>query len=201
VIAFTDDFESGAPGWTHSGTGDTWALSTVRSYSPANSFHANDPATSSDQRLVSPAVVLPTDLPLTLQFWNWQLMEDRTGGCYDGGLVEISTDDGATWTHLPNALMLTDPYDGPVTGLGNLDGWCDDLGAPSTVWKKAVVDIDAYAGQTARFRFRLGSDTSVSREGWYVDDVKVQSCVVFDPPMFADDFEDGTTGAWSFVMP
>jgi hypothetical protein len=46
------------------------------------------------------------------------------------------------------------------------------------VWKKAVVDIDAYAGQTARFRFRLGSDTSVSREGWYVDDVLVQSCDV-----------------------
>ena len=177
VIAFTDDFESGAPGWTHSGTGDSWALSTARSYSPANSFHANDPATSSDQRLVSPPVVLPVgSSPLTLQFWNWQLMEDRTGGCYDGGLVEISTDDGATWTHLPNALMLTDPYDGPVTGLGNLDGWCDDLGAPSTQWKKAVVDIDAYAGQTARFRFRLGSDTSVSREGWYIDDVLVQSC-------------------------
>ena len=176
---FFDTFESGAPGWTHSGTGDSWALSTARSYSPANSFHANDPATSSDQRLVSPPVVLPVgSSPLTLQFWNWQLMEDRTGGCYDGGLVEISTDDGTTWTHLPNALMLTDPYDGPVTGLGNLDGWCDDLGAPSTQWKKAIVDIDAYAGQTARFRFRLGSDTSVSREGWYIDDVLVQSCDV-----------------------
>ena len=179
---FFDDFESGAPGWTHSGTGDSWALSTARAYSPANSFHANDPATSSDQRLVSPAVVLPVgSSPLTLQFWNWQLMEDRTGGCYDGGLVEISTNGGTTWTHLPNALMLTDPYDGPVTGLGNLDGWCDDLGAPATLWKKAVVDIDAYAGQTAQFRFRIGSDTSVSREGWYVDDVVVQSCVPAAP--------------------
>jgi hypothetical protein len=203
VIAFTDDFESGAPGWTHSGTGDSWALSTARSYSPANSFHANDPATSSDQRLVSPPVVLPVgSSPLTLQFWNWQLMEDRTGGCYDGGLVEISTDDGATWTHLPNALMLTDPYDGPVTGLGNLDGWCDDLGAPSTIWKKAVVDIDAYAGQTARFRFRLGSDTSVSREGWYIDDVLVQSCELSGPSLpFEDGFESGDTTAWSNTVP
>jgi hypothetical protein len=186
---FFDNFESGAPGWTHSGTGDSWALSTARSYSPANSFHANDPSTTSDQRLASPAVVLPSgSSPLTLQFWNWQLMEDRTGGCYDGGLVEISTNGGTTWTHLPNVLMLTDPYDGPVTGLGNLDGWCDDLGAPATQWKKAVVDVDAYAGQTAQFRFRLGSDSSVSREGWYIDDVVVQSCVPAAP-----DFTLGAT--------
>jgi hypothetical protein len=92
--------------------------------------------------------------------------------------------------------MLTDPYDGPVTGLGGLDGWCDDLGAAGTVWKKAVVDIDAYAGETVRFRFRLGSDGSVSREGWYVDDVKVQSCVPDVPPLFADGFESGDTSAW-----
>jgi hypothetical protein len=174
---FFDDLETGAPGWT-AGTGTyVWALSTARFYSGANSYHAVDPSTTSDQRLVSPAVVLPSAAsPVTLQFWNWQLMEDRSTGCYDGGLVEVSTDDGASWTHLPDAVMLTDPYDGPVSSLGSLDGWCDDLGASNTVWKKAVVDVDAYAGQTVRFRFRLGSDSSVNREGWYIDDVKVQSC-------------------------
>jgi hypothetical protein len=203
-VEFFDDLETGAPGWAlgTGGTGNTWALSTARPYSGATSYYAVDPSTASDQRLDSPAVVLPVGgNPLTLQFWNWQLMEDRTGGCYDGGEVEISTNGGSTWTPLPNAVMLTDPYDGPVTGLSNLDGWCDDLGAPATVWKKAVVDISAYAGQTASFRFRLGSDTSVSREGWYIDDVKVQSCVAGEPPMFGDDFEDGTTDAWSSVLP
>ena len=120
-------------------------------------------------------MALPADgNPLTLQFWNWQQMEERsTGGCWDGGLVEISTDGGGTWTHLPDALMLTDPYDGPVSSLGNLDGWCDDLSASSTVWKRAIVDLDAYAGQTVRFRFRLGTDSGTGREGWYIDDVSV----------------------------
>jgi len=176
-VEFFDDLEGGASGWSSSGTGNTWALSTARFYSSTHSYHAVDPSTTSDQRLVSPAVVLPSAAsPVTLQFWNWQLMEDRSTGCYDGGLVEISTNDGASWSHLPDAVMLTDPYDGPVSSLGSLDGWCDDLGASNTVWKKAIVDVDAYAGQTVRFRFRLGSDSSVSREGWYVDDVKVQSC-------------------------
>jgi hypothetical protein len=203
-VRFFDNLESGAPGWAlgSGGSGNTWALSTARSYSGATSYHAVDPSTTSDQRLDAPSVVLPTGAnPLTLQFWNWQLMEDRSGGCYDGGEVEISTDGGSTWTPLPNAVQLTDPYDGPVTGLGGLDGWCDDLGAAATVWKKAVVDVSSYAGQIVKFRFRLGSDSSVSREGWYIDDVKVQSCMPSQPPLFVDDFEDGTTNAWSQVIP
>ncbi len=97
--------------------------------------------------------------------------------------------------------MLTDPYDGPTTGLGNLDGWCDDLGAAATVWMKSVADIDAYAGQTVRFRFRLGTDSSVSREGWYIDDVKVQSCMVDDGSIFTDGFESGDTSGWGFATP
>jgi hypothetical protein len=51
-----------------------------------------------------------------------------------------------------------------------------------------------------QFRFRLGSDSSVGREGWYIDDVLVQSCVAGGLP-FADGFESGTTAAWSLTMP
>jgi subtilisin family serine protease len=198
AVRFADDFESGGPGWTHSGPGDSWALSAARVHSGAQSFHANDPSTTSDQRLVSPAVVLPaTGSALTLQFWNWQTMESSFSGCWDGGVVEISTDDGSTWTPLPTSVLLTDPYDGQVTGLAGLDGWCGD---PQD-WLNSVAEIDAYAGQTARFRFRLGSDSSVSREGWYIDDVKVQSCVPSEPPLFGDGFETGHTGAWSLTVP
>jgi hypothetical protein len=123
LVRFFDNLESGAPGWAQGagGNGNTWALSTARSYSGASSYYAVDPSTTSDQRLDSPVVVLPGGSnPLTLQFWNWQLMEDKTSGCWDGGEVEISTDGGSTWTPLPDAVMLTDPYDGPTTGLGEL---------------------------------------------------------------------------------
>ncbi len=179
VIQYSTDFESGTTGWTHGGTGDTWALSGARTHSGVNAFHANDPATVSDQRLMSPQVVLPSgQSPLTLKFWNHQTMEARTGGCYDGGILEISTNGGSTWTQLQNAVLLTDPYDGPVsTGYSNplagLNAWCGD---PQD-WLLSIADIDAYAGQTAMFRFRLGSDTVASREGWYIDDVAVQSCL------------------------
>jgi len=40
-----------------------------------------------------------------------------------------------------------------------------------------AVDLAAYAGQDAVFRFRMGSGNAGSSEGWYLDDVRVQSCV------------------------
>ena len=55
-------------------------------------------------------------------------------------------------------------------------------------YNNVVVDISAYAGQNAQFRFRLGSDTSVGAEGWYIDDFKVQGCSASDL-IFADGFD------------
>ena len=197
-------FESGAADWTHGGTGDTWMLSSARVHGGAFSYFAADSPTVSDQQLTSPEVYLPNATPLTIQFWNWQEIEDTSSGCYDGGLLEISTDGGATWTQLPNAVMQTDPYDGPISTccsnpLQTLDAWCGD--DPLQDWLRSVVDLDAYAGETATFRFRLGTDSSVGHEGWYIDDVVVQSCAPDDPPMFADGFESGDTSAWSVTVP
>jgi hypothetical protein len=41
-------------------------------------------------------------------------------------------------------------------------------------WTEAVFDLSSYSG-SARFRFIFGSDGAVTGEGWYVDDVYVQS--------------------------
>jgi Immune inhibitor A-like, MAM domain len=196
---FFDDLESGAAGWTHSGTGDTWVLSGARTHSGVNAWHATDVGSVTDQYLVSPAIALPSgQAPVTMQFWNWQTIESRTGGCYDGAVVEISNDGGATWTRL-EAELQTDPYDGPVsTGfsnpIGGDDAWCGD---PQD-WLNSIVDVSAWGGQNVRFRYRLASDSSVSREGWYLDDVKVQSCLAL---IFADGFESGDTSAWSVTVP
>jgi hypothetical protein len=179
VTHFFDDFESGADGWTSGGTNNTWTLSEVRQHSGDWAFHADNLTTVSDQRLVSPPVALPTgESPLTLQFWNYQHIESQSaGGCWDGSILEVSTDDGTTWNYVGNDKLLTDPYDGQIQSgysnpLAGFDGWCGD---PQD-WLYSIVDIDDFAGETVRFRFRLGTDNIVGREGWYIDDVRVQSC-------------------------
>ena len=43
-------------------------------------------------------------------------------------------------------------------------------------WTDSIVDVSIYSGDTVQFRYRLASDESVGHDGWYLDDVKVQSC-------------------------
>ncbi len=115
---------------------------------------------------------------MSLIFWNDQTLEDRSGGCYDGAIIEVSTNGGTSYTPIGGASMLTDPYEGPINGASNalngINGWCGD----PQPYLRSVVDVTALAGETVRFRFRVGTDTSVGRvpHGWYIDDVTVQSC-------------------------
>lgn len=204
VVAFEDDLEAGAAGWTHDGSGDTWALSGTLVHSGVAAFHADDVDSISDQRLISPPIVLPnTAGGLTLQFWNHQELEDAgAGSCFDGAMVEISSNGGTSWTQLLDAVLLTDPYDGPISSsygnpLAGLSAWCGD---PQD-WLRSVVDLSAYAGETVQLRFRLGTDISVNGPGWAIDDVRIQSCEVVSTDIFADGFETGDSLMWSATNP
>ena len=176
VNVYETGFETDDAGWTHSGLGDTWSLSGDRAHEGSISFHAEDVNMLSNQSLVSPPIMLPTDAaPLALRFWNYQAIDDMAGGCRDGAILEIAAD-GGDWAQL-EAELRTDPYDGPVSDawsnpLANRLAWCGD---PQD-WMESIVSLDGYAGQTVRFRYRLGTDVAFGREGWYVDDVRVQAC-------------------------
>ena len=175
---YLGDFEDGALDWADTSTGAYhWALSTVRAHSPVNSWSGSVPAAIADQRLVSPSFALPAaDLPLSLSFWHrWTF--DSPSGCNDGGILEVSTNGGSSWLQLSASKLLTNPYTGTVKSgvfnpLAGKSAWC---GVSDWVW--TVADLGNYAGQTVLLRFRLGSGNSGSAEGWYLDDVKVQSCV------------------------
>jgi hypothetical protein len=194
-VSLIEDAESGDGLWTHSGTLDSWGRTTLRAYTGSSSWRANPPTTVSDQRLVSPPIQIPSGLaPVNFVFWDYQSMEDRTGGCYDGALLEISTDNGTTWTQLQNPVLPLNPYDGPLAS-GNpaapAPAWCGD---PQD-WTRNIVSMDAFAGQTVRFRFRVTSDGSVDRPngGWFVDDMRIQGCNdgsgAAPDPLFKNGFE------------
>jgi len=204
AVYFADDMESGDGNWTHGGSGDTWTLSTARAHSGVTSFYATDVSSVSDQQLDSPEFSLPAIPGITLEFWSWQEVEDSGSGCYDGGIVEASTDGGSSWTQLPDTAMLTLPYDGSVSTccsnpIQGQAAWCGD----PRDWTLKVVDLTAYAAEKITLRFRLATDSSVSREGWYIDDVRVitPSDCTSGPDLFHDGFESGDTTAWSSTAP
>ena len=127
-------------------------------------------------------------------FQNWQSIESKsTGGCYDGGLIEVSTDGGASFSPIPETAILVRSFDGPISGnasnpLGGRPGWCGD---PRDFWERYAVDLSAFAGEDIRLRLRFGSDQAVGREGWYVDDFEVRACQPAEPLIFEDRFETG----------
>ncbi len=203
VDSYPQGFESGIGTWTL-GAGsisNTWAVSTARFHSGASAFKAIGNSAVSDQRLVTGTIAVPTGAgPQSVIFWHYRdLEESGTTACYDGGIVEISTDAGATFTQLTSQ-VLVDPYNGAVSAsfsnpLAGLNAWCN-----LQDWTRVVLDVSAFAGQNVQLRFRVGNDSSVGTEGWYLDDFKVQNCSSL-VGLFSDGFEGGNTSQWSATVP
>lgn len=184
TVLFDDDLETGATGWSHgaaSGSTDLWSLGGEFAHSGSLAWQAGAPASGAgnDSWLISPAISLPADRSsLTLAFWNRQsLKADGTAVCYDGAVVDISSNGGASWTPLPAAI--TDPFDSTVNAtfgnpLANRQAWCGDPQG----YLDSVIDLDAFAGQDVRFRFRIGHDRFPHRPGinWAIDDIRVAGC-------------------------
>lgn len=174
---FLEDFTNGAGSFvTTGGTGTSWALSTARPSmgSGGNAMKSAANMTTTNQLLTSPVLALPTgQLPLTLAFQRWRFMENNgTTACYDGGFMEVSVNGGA-FTAVPASKLLNDAYTGPL-GSGQ-PAWCS---ASAVGYSAAgtLIDLSDWAGSSVQLRWRVVSDSSVGREGWYVDDVRVQVC-------------------------
>jgi len=196
-VHYFDDMESGDNGWTHvAGSGftiDTWEQSTSDANSPVTSWRGLDVAEESDQQLISPPISVPAGVDaLTLQYFGKRDMEDGGSGCYDGGVLEYTTDAGANWQEVTASMLETNPYVGPIDDgfsnpLAGRDAWCGFQD-----WTRTVVDLAGLDGQTLQLRYRLATDSSVAADDWHIDDVRVQSCRVVQEEIFADGFETAT---------
>ena len=80
----------------------------------------------------------------------------------DGGdmlWVEISTDNGANW----DQVKMYGYYDVSVTP-----------GYPTST-ERAYIDLGDYIGETVLVRFHLDSDTYRTKDGWYIDNVEINT--------------------------
>ena len=83
-----------------------------------------------------------------------------TEATYDFCIVEISADDGATWTELARYDQAADPR------------WEDFVAEPGD-WRHESISLEGYSNQEVVVRFRLESDTNLEFDGWYVDNVTI----------------------------
>jgi lysyl endopeptidase len=181
-VRFQDAMEAGAGQWTVSGTGGAnWALVTTASHSPTHSFFVDDPAVVSDRLLTQTnAVLLGPGAGLEFQH---RYDTERDAAPYDGGVLEYSTN-GTTWQDIlagdgagvpANAnRFLLGGYNGAISTccmnpLAGRQAWSGDNGS----FELVRVDLADFAGRSVRFRWRMGTDNSVSGAGWWVDDVSL----------------------------
>jgi subtilisin-like proprotein convertase family protein len=166
--------------WTTTANpGNPWSVVSTQSSSAPNAFFAQDLTIASDEILATTnAIALPVNSYPKLTFKHLYNSEDG----WDGGVVEISTNGGTTWTDLgPN--MVSGGYNGGLgAGVGNnLAGRAAFTGLTPgfPAFTTTVISLAQYAGQSVKIRFRFASDDNTaaptSPTGWWVDDIVVDA--------------------------
>jgi subtilisin family serine protease len=178
------DFEANDGGFAATGPDWEWGEPTNgpgSAYSGVNVWGTRvtaDYSASSNSMLDLPAVTVPTSAPsAVLSWWQWYYIETN----YDGGNVKISTDGGSTWT-----ILLPDiGYTGTASSYNaGIPGEACFTGYYHNTWEKATVNLTPYIGQSVIIRFHFGSDSSVNRAGWFIDDVRIEGVADTEGPLF-----------------
>jgi uncharacterized repeat protein (TIGR01451 family) len=180
---FSTDFESGAAGFTHTGTQDEWELglpatAATTTTNPVAAFTTcnsgvncwktdldNTYNVSSNQDLLSPAINLAgLSAPVVVTWAQRYQMESAN---FDHASVDFQQVGGATPVRLWEFLdaTMTDAPGNPAINIGASSGW-------SVLSKRA----DSLAGLNTELKFHLDSDTTVNFGGVAIDDVTVTAC-------------------------
>ncbi|MFZ3065949.1 MAG: M4 family metallopeptidase [Nitrospirota bacterium] len=104
------------------------------------------------------------------------------GTYYDGGIVEYSINSGATWNDV-SSLFLNNGYNGTISNAyDNPLGGRSAFVGESNGYYSSRLNLTSLAGQNIRFRFRIGTDSSVDDYGWFIDDFRIYTCFAATAP-------------------
>jgi len=185
---FSDDLENTASGnWTAqtiTGTNEWYypqnpnpLFDATYATSGTTNMWGYDQPTTADYAIARTADVTPPAGKGTyLRFNHAYGFEDDAGGAYDGGRLEYSTDNGATWINA-GPLITNNGYSGTIsTQFDNPLGGRKAFVGESNGYISSRADLSSFAGQSVRFRFRIGTDSAFGDYGWFIDDVRVYTC-------------------------
>lgn len=169
-----EGFESGFGNWTPTNALGTWDRIGDWAKTGVVSMYGTDPNGTSDHKITMiNAVTVPT--AGRLYFDHAFEFENDLTAAYDGGVIEYSTDGGTAWIDAGSLRDAGHPYDG-VLDPGNALGVRNAFVGSSYEFTATRLNLVSLAGQSVKFRFRIGSDPSVSSLGWAVDEIKIYNC-------------------------
>ena len=209
------------PFWTTAQTGATppalWATTATGSDIAPNAAFTNGSTTVATSSLISPAIALPASpFAATLSFrhaWNFE----GTTTQFDGGILELSTDNGLTFNNVTSPAIGATFTAGGYTGViaasdGNPIGGQSGWGKAQATFVTSTLTLPASLnGQTIKLRWRAGWDNAISaaNPNWRIDTILLVGgvtcttgpgvCVVTLPPNLSYSPTTATTVAFTGV--
>ncbi len=149
---------------------NNWATNSIFSKSPSQSWLAKDTTIISNTALSSSSFNR-TNFSV-LSFWHLFNLEKA----YDGGVVELSNDNGTSWQDVGNSIS-QNRYDilmNPASPLSNQVAFSGDK---KEAFRNTIIDLSSTANINSKLRFRLATDSinrsGTSLTGWVIDDINV----------------------------
>ena len=174
-----DTVESAHEAWAKTGEAgaEVWERSRLEPGSWA--WHGDDYGAWSDTHLESPDLVVGPGNDLVISFdhaYEFEWSFDGTMIHWDGAVIEITEDGGATWTDIStyadpgyNGTIFPD-YTNPLAGQMGYVRQNPSYPAMDQV----VLNLGSgFSNQTVRIRFRIGTDDYVGAAGWTIDNIAV----------------------------
>jgi Zn-dependent metalloprotease len=187
LMIFSDDFEAGTGNWMFYNSGyPRWQWDSLLgpyARSGNHSLYADDyPPTITDAFVdLFPSIHIPENAYLRFDhaygFETGYNTGDPTLHNFDGGVLEYNIL-GGNYGVDAGPLIDHNGYDGALfAGAGNpLAGRSAFVGS-SHGYISTRLNLAPLAGESIVFRWRMGLDEAVSAWGWWVDNVKVYTCV------------------------
>jgi Zn-dependent metalloprotease len=195
---FFDNMESyatsGDPNWALSDSG-IWFPTPEYTHSGQISLAGSDVGSRTDSNAaMTKSVVIPATANSAFLRFDHAYgfdddddLSDGDQGGYDGGVVEVSGNGGASYTDI-GSLFSVNGYDGPVADFGTpaLDSALAGRQAfvrESHGYISSLANLTSLRGKSLRFRFRIGTDFTAGDLGWVIDDVRIFTCATPPPPV------------------
>lgn len=175
TVPFTEDFEAGFTYFENSNSNNVdYTSDTVLFHSGSNSINNIYSVNNTNVLHEAGAIDLTSSSNPILDFWHIA----KTEGGYDKCYIEISTNNGQTYTAIADSLYLGQTSNYAVKGYFHEDSyteWGTSTQTPdNTWWKMERFNLEPFKADSVRIRFRLQTDGSANRAGWSIDDITVQ---------------------------
>jgi hypothetical protein len=164
TVLFSDNAENGIGNWTTAGTGILWDTSYISPYEGNKSFtdsrYGNSRNSSNNTFTLTNPVNLTGVLNPRIEYATRYAIEKS----FDYARIQVSSNNGTTWTSLPGRYTSTVSSQPSYTG--------------NQSWVVDQINLASYSGQTIKIRFNYVSDGGQPGDGFFFDNFKVLNYTV-----------------------